>query len=93
MSVFDGEYPTQQTIENLKRYAADKVRVSPYKVAVGPDHHKADRENHRSGQMLDFSKVEIMPSEPYLLTYETIPTKAASSFAVAERIGLASLSL
>lgn len=28
VSLFDGEYPTQQTVESLKKYATDNLRVS-----------------------------------------------------------------
>lgn len=43
--LFDGDYPTQQTVESLKKYATDNHRVSLRNASVGLDCHRADREN------------------------------------------------
>lgn len=73
VSLFDGEYPTTQTVESLKKYATDNAHVSPSKYSIGSIYDKSDPENNRNAHMLDFSRTGKMHSEPFLLTFETIP--------------------
>lgn len=90
VSLFDGEYPTTQTVESLKKYATDHARVSSSDLSIRLNYGKSDPKKNRSDHMSDFSRTEKTPFEPSLLTSEIIPWKAASSSAMEARIGPAS---
>lgn len=73
VSLFDGEYPTTQTVESLKKYATDNARVSLSNFPIELIYDNSNPENFRSDHMSDFSRTEKMPSETSLLTSEIIP--------------------